>query len=435
MSIGLQNFKFQHFREKTLLGSFSKHTYEIINMDKIKFSGGDTLEGTQKKLHEILIQTELNNGLGAYEISYAETREGGNSGLSFGGNQMDLSNNKNIKGYNDTYLNVFLDIVSNATKDNALILSEAEYKTIKIDDITAKGLKPETVFGDLLPKVNAALSSEYGIAKLNEVYRHEIKSTLDHVYKCVNSMNKYSNKKAILENEEIILRLADFHNQFGLSERGKMMEFLEGKKVYLSNEKEGSNNPSYIKLQLTHTPQAQDIKDFIRATNQYHKDDNSSRGLENRLAKLDKYFGHEPEVRPVDSYDLNPNVTQIEVGNLDTNSLSGQAKLHSHSLNVFVDKEHMKSMNVSIKYDDHAWLTVNNDVVFESTPDLHNYSIETKNGKRWVVTPSSKFPAETYNAKKEFIDITDTVHDGHNNVTLNVLVEDGGVAHMIISYI
>lgn len=56
--------------------------------DGPRFTGGDYLTGFDKIVHDLMMRNELINGYHAYEVRFAKK---GNSGLSFGGNQMDLS--------------------------------------------------------------------------------------------------------------------------------------------------------------------------------------------------------------------------------------------------------------------------------------------------------------------------------------------------------
>ena len=124
-----------------------------------KFTGGANFEGLEKDVHNLIMKTELHDGYGAYKLSYAEGKEGGNSGLSFGGNQMDLGDGKpEIK---TTARQTFLDILGNATDSYGnKIISETEYNAIvKKEAYLQKGKRPETVFGSDLPKINSALAS------------------------------------------------------------------------------------------------------------------------------------------------------------------------------------------------------------------------------------------------------------------------------------
>ena len=62
--------------------------------DGPRFTGGDDFTGFNKIVHDIMMTNELYNGYGGYRVSYADTGDPENkSGLSFGGNQMDMSKN------------------------------------------------------------------------------------------------------------------------------------------------------------------------------------------------------------------------------------------------------------------------------------------------------------------------------------------------------
>src|SRR4051812_20212437 len=71
----------------------------------LRFSGGDHLEGDEKLGHEAMMRNELRGGYGAYQLSFAHTKK---SGLSFGGNQMDIHGNEDAQ-------NAFSKILTNAT--------------------------------------------------------------------------------------------------------------------------------------------------------------------------------------------------------------------------------------------------------------------------------------------------------------------------------
>ena len=70
----------------------------------VRFTGGDHFSGFEKVAHDMMMSNELHGGYGAYQVSFA----GGNSGLSFGGNQMDMYNSLKRA-------NIFSDILKNAT--------------------------------------------------------------------------------------------------------------------------------------------------------------------------------------------------------------------------------------------------------------------------------------------------------------------------------
>jgi len=81
-----------------------------ISNEKYKFTGGNDLTGLGKLYHEIMMKNELRDGFGAYELSYAK----GKSGLSFGGNQMDMSEDQSalslLRGNGFMILNILIAI-------------------------------------------------------------------------------------------------------------------------------------------------------------------------------------------------------------------------------------------------------------------------------------------------------------------------------------
>lgn len=227
----------------------------------MRFTGGDNLAGLEAKLHAVFMQTELQNGLGAYEVSLAD----GSSGISFGGNQMDLA-----KG-DSKYREIFFDILARAKmsdggggsrsvggdrgdrSDSAgnsgnggsgnKIFSDVDLSNIKALPLLFKtGHRPQLIFGGYLPKINQALSSKYGIEKLNEVYRLELKKILTHVERAIMHITNVRNRKIIAASDEWKVRLADYHNQFYLDtgKSGKLISYLSGNEVVLRNFVEGN---------------------------------------------------------------------------------------------------------------------------------------------------------------------------------------------------
>jgi uncharacterized protein YwlG (UPF0340 family) len=78
--------------------------------NNLQFTAGNNLTGIFKLYHEAMMQNELRNGLGAYELSFA----GGESGFSFGGNQIDLSQNMD-------FAKNIVEILKNATDNKGVV--------------------------------------------------------------------------------------------------------------------------------------------------------------------------------------------------------------------------------------------------------------------------------------------------------------------------
>lgn len=264
-----------------------------------KFTGGDDLTGLEKKVHQVLMQTELRNGYGAYEATFAGTT---NSGISFGGNQMDLAaKDKEAR-------KIFKDIIEQATNANKnTIFSNEEFKKVTADSVlSAKGKSPEKVFGDLLPKVNEALSSEYGIKEINEAYVNAVKNKIEHVRKGVKQLDNEENKK-ILSSDEWIARLVDYHNKFymGLKKEkegfneASILRFLNGDEVTLNNYEYDDNEKIKLtekgekKIAKTHKFKiekkltVEEFQSYIRKTDEYNKSQYVGAGVDERLRKLE----------------------------------------------------------------------------------------------------------------------------------------------------
>lgn len=190
-----------------------------MNEIKIPFSGGDNLTGILKLYNNILMANELDNGYGAYEISLASP----DSGLSFGGNQMDMSEESEARL-------LFLDIMENAVDSiNQKFFCDDEIVDICLN-IKNKGRSPEKVFGNYLFRVNEALSSEYGIAKINEQYVKEISIDYNHIENVI--LNITDSIARTFYNTTIgRLLLFDYNNQFYLAPHGELKIYMDGYKV------------------------------------------------------------------------------------------------------------------------------------------------------------------------------------------------------------
>ena len=276
---------------------------------KQRFTGGDHLAGFEKKVHDVFMKTELNNGLSAYEVNRAPT---GTSGLTFGGNQMDLANGKPEEQIFKKKL--FLDILKNASDTTGnKILNGFEYENIESNKkVTEKGLKPETVFGNLLPKVNDALSSEYGRQKINEAYIPVLKGKIAHVDGIIKSLTNEANRNELQSNEELQIRLVDYHNQFGLDRNGAMHRLLNGEKIKVY----GKN-----KIKLDEVINKNGIEKFIKTTQFYNETPQGKKAVDIRLEKLDNHFeGNDvpslSKTFKTDQLDFisNANIHQIKAG-------------------------------------------------------------------------------------------------------------------------
>lgn len=237
-----------------------------------RFTGGDHLTGFEKVVHDLMMCNELMGGYGAYQVSFA----GGESGLSFGGNQMDMYDNPD-------YAVIFSNILKNATYSNGTkIFNVDEISSIignENTELRKKGKTPKMVFGKDLDRVNAALSSEHGIKAINAAYLDDIKHDIRHVEKTTGLM-KNSIAKNFYSTDFGKALLFDYHNQYYLNSEGSfMLEYIDG----LYNGK--TRTVAATKEQIVAPTDAyiySDHQRFMRSTLQWAK---NSALIENRLNK------------------------------------------------------------------------------------------------------------------------------------------------------
>lgn len=181
-----------------------------------RFTGGDNFEGLHKVYHDIMMKNELRDGKGAYELSYAGK---GESGPSLGGNQMDIAQNPDAR-------KALRDIVKNAKDNNGSpILNDIEQdKVIEILDVTKpeENLRgnSEKIFGaSLLPKINNAIASGYGVQRVNEVYAMDMKERAKHIENVISGI-KDPKAKAFYDSDLGRALLFDYHNQYNFNTKG-----------------------------------------------------------------------------------------------------------------------------------------------------------------------------------------------------------------------
>lgn len=193
------------------------------NNEEIRFWGGDNLTGIEKLYHETMMRNELRGGYGAYQVSFA----GGNSGISFGGNQMDISTDHSKADKFLKILSTAIDKVGNA------IFSKSEMSLIagkNNENISQKGVAPQVIFGDQLYKVNTVLASEYGQTAINKLYLDEMQTESHHIATAIQGM-KNPAAKAFYSTPTGKALLFDYHNQFYLSLKDSplLYEYIDGR--------------------------------------------------------------------------------------------------------------------------------------------------------------------------------------------------------------
>lgn len=406
--------------------------------DKQIFSGGDQLTGIEKEVHLLLMKTELNNGRGGYEISWAGTPS---SGISLGGSQTDLSTESAADGSKSQ---LFEAILNNAIDNN--ILSYAQRKSITPSIYQQKGKSPEQVFGSLLPKINEAVYASKDI--VDQYYRMDLKKKVHHVQRLISELNNQKNKIALEASPEMVIRLVDYHNQFNFSRNGKMQQFLEGDVVSLTQyEPEevalkagGRSRKDLIKgvvhVQVPGTVRPEDIVDFIRATDQANQSEHSSRAQETRIKKIDEYFGKKYAPPPKEREHSTKLIRgKIEVGDPRYRSIRSDGGRWDIGVGLSVDLKRLVRCVAYIAFDDHARLVVNGQIVFRSINDGGNdFVVQRIDGVNYVLTGVSKVKAETCRTATATIDLLPHLVNGSNSIVLEVIVEDLGNRHMVIEY-
>ncbi|MBN9287986.1 MAG: hypothetical protein BGO43_00570 [Gammaproteobacteria bacterium 39-13] len=187
-----------------------------------KFTGGNSLTGIHKLYHEVMMLNELWNGYGAYEVSYAA----GKSGISFGGNQMDMHDNKKTA---EKFTNILISATDNAGKH---FFTQGEVKMIvgnEFVNLIQNGEVVLSMLGDNLASINAALSSVYGRARIDQLYVSEIKNGAEHIEKVIEKITNAAAKKFYDSDLGRVL-LFDYHNQYDLKFDGRFLaDYINGK--------------------------------------------------------------------------------------------------------------------------------------------------------------------------------------------------------------
>lgn len=274
-----------------------------MSEDKNKNDGplctvGEQLNGIERLITAVLMQTELYDGYGAYKLSYA----GGKSGFSFGPNQMDLSQKGN------KHVTQFKAILTNAKDVNGkAILNEAQVNSICGKDncnLTKTGRTPESIFGKNLVLINAALSSDYGITAVNNMYKQDLKIGLIEMDKTIADMKLNPEAQNFYKTDLGKVALFEYKNQFGIQTDSPFLH------QYINGEANGLKRTDYSthKKYSARTDQytIDDHIKFIRSTKEWH---DNKKAVENRLNKALKTFYKNCSVAEADSFmeDLNEN--------------------------------------------------------------------------------------------------------------------------------
>ncbi len=306
----------------------------------MRFTGGDGYTGYEKLVHDIMMVNELNNGEGAYQLSDAKL---GNSGYSFGGNQMDLLKNPHAK-------NILDDIL----KNNGLISFDEPLRKNLLETVTTPGM---ILSETNLTSINKALASDYGKVKINEAYREEISNKMEGVKVCISGSN--DKIKTIIEGSDYLKAfLFDYSNQFGLKVDGKMSKFLKGKEVTLYDENFNKRSLTLSLENLNEGSLIDQLVSFVKSTKYYNKPDDPKKpgdtrekrrqNIQNRHAKLTKvvqgYTPISPKQPNINSVNLflsqwNINIEQV---NTQTKEKLAQILAHYEAQKEEIDRQNIK---------------------------------------------------------------------------------------------
>lgn len=227
---------------------------------------------------------ELKGGYGAYRISYAGAKDPkkNESGLSYGPNQRDMS--KRPQAAVD-----FVDILKKAKdKSGNLIFTTEEVDRLcgeQEKNIRVSHKTPRQIFGKDLARVNAALSSAYGIRKINELYVADLHQDMTEIEAFINKIMNPAAKLFYMSDYGKAY-LFDYKNKFGLNTDQKEGKFLHD---YLNGRMNGREREDYSTHEKYTAPiDHYGLKDhlkFIRGTKEWAI---NTEDMVRRLDNIDK---------------------------------------------------------------------------------------------------------------------------------------------------
>ncbi len=196
------------------------------------------IDPTKKIIGEVLIKNELGGVSNGYQIDNAGTP---NSGFSFGGNQMDLS-----EGVGNQ---IFQQIIKQE-------VGQAFYDSIS-SRITQKGNSNILTMQEK-SQINLALSSNYGKQLINQAFVDEVNLRSNHVDDLARILNTNFTG-------DVKVALVDYDNQFGISLNNSSSSSIRSKLQSILNQ--------------NGTITLEDVEDSIRSTGQYkdHADSQEAR--------------------------------------------------------------------------------------------------------------------------------------------------------------
>jgi len=241
------------------------------------------LSDFEKIIASILIKNELGDN---FSLAYTLTKPSTfNSGYSFGYNQLDISERSSAKQLFLTLMCKAKDIKGRSIISKVLLKSIAKLSskgTILGGPITLKG-NPNAISTHKLELINQALSSELGIRLINASCFFEVRKAIAKVDKILNDKIDNEISRNFLKTSKPKAILIDYHNQFGMNENGKAVQYINGNEVHFqySDGKIGK-----LKLQ-GNLDNLEKLRDYLYATKYgyEHKKD-----VERRQNNIDVIF-------------------------------------------------------------------------------------------------------------------------------------------------
>jgi hypothetical protein len=219
------------------------------------FRGTDLLEpGYQQDIGNILVRDELGGVSNGYDLEHST----GNSGYSFGGNQMDLGS-----GNHEHYFSMVKDILTNArdANGNAIVPNGADYADQIHDALVSKG-DPNALSVDDKALVNAALGSDYGREQIDSAFPGAVQHTIDHVWDVVSALPPGAVRDDLTQSPEMQATLADYDNQLHIDPHGVLEQFLHGQPITFADG---------TQAQLTDGLTQQQLFDFIQHQHEFQE--------------------------------------------------------------------------------------------------------------------------------------------------------------------
>jgi hypothetical protein len=187
------------------------------------FSGGDGLVpgSMEHRAYEIMMKSELRNGKGAYEIGNAGAAA---SGPSFGPFQYDVGANQDGRH--------LLDSIATNAKDaqGHRIISDQELESIKnhlYKPFNTFTEADRTVYTQMKPKLDAALSSDAGVRAIDADFVPGIQKKVTAMNAVVDGMTTEPNKTFVQHSDVAKLILIDTKNQYGKAVNDGLKEFVD----------------------------------------------------------------------------------------------------------------------------------------------------------------------------------------------------------------